>query len=229
MTTGYAEQLMEPFNPQPRSSVPLLGHLSTKINKAFCSSDTDPFFTRLYKVSLQFEQTRAKRDNALTFTGNEKCRCNGRMAGNYRFYTAETRFTQNIKVSREIHFLVLFPRGPSVLYTSLSISIPSPSHHPDPYGRPSITLLSAFTAAMLRLFLHPLRLQWWLLPREGSKCKTALNFCRKNGVSLCSSYLSVFKNRTLNLFSGKKMTFNSMHVSIYVPCFPRMHIFSNTF
>ena len=137
-------------------------------------------------------------------------------------------YTEHKGVSRN-SFLGFVPQGVVCFIHLTLLPIPSLSHHPDPYGRPSITLFSAFTAAMLRLFLHPLRLQWWLLPREGSKCKTALNFCRKNGVSLCSSYLSVFKNRTLNLFSGKKMTFNSMHVSIYVPCFPRMHIFSNTF
>ena len=158
MTTGYAEQLMEPFHPHPRGPVSHLGHPSTKINKPFSSSYMIPFFTRLYKVSLQFEQTQAKRDNAPTFTENEKCRWKGKMAGSRSFYTTETRFTQNIKVSREIHFLVLFPRGPSVLYTS-----PCLPHLPitlDPNWRPSITLLSAFTAAMLRLFLHPLRLQW---------------------------------------------------------------------
>ena len=160
MTTGYAEQLMEPFHPHPRGPVSHLGHPSTKINKPFSSSYMIPFFTRLYKVSLQFEQTQAKRDNAPTFTENEKCRWKGKMAGSRSFYTTETRFTQNIKVSREIHFLVLFPRGAVCFIHLTLLSIPSLSHHPDPYGRPSITLLSAFTAAMLRLFLHPLRLQW---------------------------------------------------------------------
>ena len=130
MTTGYAEQLMEPFHPHPGVLSPIWDiSRQTLINPSLHPTRIR-FLLDCTKSPFNLSKHCGSATTLLHLLEmrnvDEK-----KKWGNYRFYTAETRFTQNIKVSREIHFLVLFPRVLSVLYTSPC----PPLHHPRPFWK----------------------------------------------------------------------------------------------
>ena len=122
-------------------------------------------------------------------------------------------YRQNIKVSCEIHFLSFF----------LFPTLPPSLQRTDPSGRPSITLLSAFTAvnAPSLFFIFLEFSKDFSLGRNLNVRHPSLNFLQQKEVPATCLFL---RNRTLNLRFGTKIFLTLYHCVSFVST--RVHIFN---